>query len=181
MRKDLVALFSIAALVALAAFVVFAAQYAQPEAPRTTTGTTTTMATSIGGTRTTTTMATNIGGLPPFANPDFDVLLRPPIVTIPESGGSVSVFITLKATKLNTSELLVLKTDSKIPGYAADFKPTSVTLHPGDLTSIELTVFIPSGIQKGTYPMSIVAIGETTQGGSWLIIVVGLAQPIPPP
>jgi uncharacterized membrane protein len=91
------------------------------------------------------------------------------------------VFITLKATKLNTSELLVLETHSKIPGYVADFKPTSVTLHPGDVTSIELTVFIPNGVQKGTYPMSIVARGETTQGGSWLIIVVGLAQPIPPP
>ena len=168
MRKVLIALSSIAVLVALAAFVVFAGQYAQPETARTTTGTTTTM-------------ATNMGGLPPFANPDFDVLLRPPIVTIPESGGSVTVFITLNATKLNSSELLVLETHSKIPGYVADFKPTSVTLHPGDLTTTELTVFVPSGIHKGTYPMSIVARGETTQGGSWLIIVVGLAQPIPPP
>jgi hypothetical protein len=167
-RKVLIAVSSIAVLVALAAFVGFAGQYAQPEAPRTTTGTTTTM-------------ATNMAGLPPFANPDFDVLLRPPNVTIPDSGGSVSVFITLKATRLNTSELLVLETHSKIPGYVAEFTPTSVTLHPGELTSIELTVFIPSGIQKGTYPMSIVATGETTQGGSWLIIVVGLAQPIPPP
>ncbi len=172
MRKVLIVLSSIAVLVALAAFVVFAVQYAQPETTRTTTGTTT---------GTTTTMATNMGGLPPFANPDFDVLLRPPIVTVPESGGSVSVFITLKATKLNTSESLVLETHSTIPGYVADFKPTSVTLHPGDLTSVELTVFIPSEIQKDTYPMSIVARGETTQGGSWLIIVVGLAQPIPPP
>lgn len=168
MKKVLIALASIAVLVALAAFVVFAVQYGQPETARTTTGTTTPM-------------ATNMGGLPPFANPDFDVLLRPPIVTIPESGGSVSVAITLKATKLNTSELLVLETHSNIPGYTADFNPTSVTLHPGDVTSIELTVVIPSGIQNGTYPMSIVARGETTQGGSWLIIVVGLAQPIPPP
>ena len=165
---------SIAVLVALAAFVVFAGQYAQPvqhaqpEIARTTTGTTTTM-------------TTNMAGLPPFVNPDFDVVLRQPIVRIPESGGSVSVVITLKATKLNTSELLVLETHSTIPGYVTDFKPTSVTLHPSELTSIELTVVIPSGVQKGTYPMSIVARGETTQGGSWLIIAVGLAQPIPPP
>ncbi|MGZ4924620.1 MAG: hypothetical protein ACXV5H_11820, partial [Halobacteriota archaeon] len=96
-------------------------------------------------------------------------------------GGSVSVVITLKATKLNTSEVLAFETHSNIPRYEADFKPTSVTLHPGDLTTIELTVFVPNGIGNGTYTMSIVARGETTQGGSWLIIVVGLAQPIPPP
>ena len=168
MNKVLIALSSIAVLVALAAVVVFAAQHAQPQTARTTTGTTTTM-------------ATNVAGLPPFANPDFDVLLRPSIAAIPDSGGSVSVSITLKATHLNTTELLVLETHSKIPGYVADFKPTSVTLRPGDLTSIELTVVVPSGIQNGTYPMSIVARGETTQGGSWLILVVGLAQPIPPP
>ncbi|MGD0329714.1 MAG: hypothetical protein ABSB40_04605 [Nitrososphaeria archaeon] len=127
------------------------------------------------------TQISTMGGLPPFANPDFDVLLSTAVVNISDSGGSVNVSITLKATKLNTSEVLDLETHSNIPGYVADFKPTSVTLQPGDSTSINLTVIIPSGVPNDTYPMSIVARGKTTQGGSWLLIIVGSSLKVPPP
>lgn len=127
--------------------------------------------------RTRTTMA----GLPPFANPDFDVLVTPPIVTVPESGGSVDVHLELKATKLTSSESLVLETHANIPRYSASFTPTSVLLHPGDSIGVELTVTIPRGVQNGTYPISIVARGKSTQGGGWLVIMVGSSQTGPPP
>ena len=127
------------------------------------------------------TQISTMGGLPPFANHDFEVLLSSPIVIVSEGGGSVDVSVTLKATKLNTSEVLVLEAHSNISGYVADFKPTSVTLQPGDSTSVELTVIVPSGVPKDTYPMSIVARGKTTQGGSWLLIVVGSSLKVPPP
>lgn len=167
MRRVLIALFFIAVLAALAAFGVFTVHRAQPQ--------------TAAAAGTPTAMTTDIGGLPPFANPDFDVQVSPPIVTVPQNGGSVSVLVTLQATRLNTSKSLVLETHSRIPGYVADFRPTSIVLQPGDSTSVELTILIPRGIQNGTYPMSVVARGETTQGGGWLIIVVGPAQTIPPP
>jgi hypothetical protein len=124
---------------------------------------------------------TTMAGLPPFANSDFDVSVTPAIVTVAESGGSVGVHVVLKATKLTSSETLVLETHASIPGYLASFNPTSVTLHPGDSIGIELTVTIPSGVQNGAYPMSIVARGGTTEGGTWLVIVIGPSQTVPPP
>jgi hypothetical protein len=127
------------------------------------------------------TQTSTMEGLPPFVNPDFDVSLSSPVVIVPDSGGSVNVSVTLKATKLNTSEVLILEANSTIPGYVADFKPASVTLQPRDTTSVELTVTVPSGVPKDTYPMSIVAKGETTQGGSWLLIAVGSSLKVPPP
>jgi uncharacterized membrane protein len=127
------------------------------------------------------TQISNMGGLLPFANHDFEVLLSSSIVIISENGGSVDVLVTLKATKLNTSEVLILEAHSNISGSVADFKPTSVTLQPGDSKSVELTVIVPSGVPKDTYPMSIVARGKTTQGGSWLLIVVGSSLKVPSP
>jgi hypothetical protein len=122
-----------------------------------------------------------MAGLPPFANPDYDLWASPPVVTVPENGGSVGVQIMVKATKLTSAEVLLLEAHANIPGYSASFDPASLTLHPGDATSTELTVTIPSGVQNGTYPMSIVARGKTTQGGTWLVIMVGLSRTAPPP
>jgi hypothetical protein len=122
-----------------------------------------------------------MAGLPPFANQYYDLWASPPIVTVPENGGSVGVQIMLKATKLTGTEVLILEAHANIPGYSASFDPASVTLQPGGSSSTELTVTIPSGVQNGTYPMSIVARGKTTQGGTWLVIIVGLSRTAPPP
>ena len=123
---------------------------------------------------------TMIPALPPFANPDFDVVVTPAVVALPASNRSVSVQLELTATNLTHDETLVLETHSNLPGYSANFKPTSVTLHPGASIRIELTITIPSGIQNGIYPMSIIARGNTTQGGSWLVIMIGPSQIGPP-
>ncbi len=122
-----------------------------------------------------------MAGLAPFANVDFDVWVTPPIVTVSESGGSVRVLVELKATKLTSSEVLVLETHVNIPGYSAHFNLTSVTLHPGGSIVVELTITIPSGTPNGIYPMSIIAKGETTQGGSWIVIMIGASETGPPP
>jgi hypothetical protein len=122
-----------------------------------------------------------VAGLPPFANQDYDLWATPPIVTVPENGGSVGVQIMLKATNLTSTEVLLFEAHANISGYSASFDPASVTLHPGGSTSTELTVTIPTGVQNGTYPMSIVARGKTTQGGTWLVIIVGLSRTAPPP
>jgi len=120
-------------------------------------------------------------GLPPFANINFDVVVTPPIVTVPASGGSAHVLVELTATNLTVSETLVLETHANIPGYSANFNTTSVTLNPGGSMGMELTVSVPNGVQAGSYPMSIVAKGENTQGGGWLLINVGSSQTVPPP
>jgi hypothetical protein len=122
-----------------------------------------------------------VAGLPPFANQDYDLWATPPVVSFPENGGSVRVQIMFKATELTRTEVLLLEAHANIPGYSASFDPTSVTLQPGGSTSAELTVTIPGGVQNGVYPMSILARGETTQGGTWLVIIVGLSQTAPPP
>jgi hypothetical protein len=125
--------------------------------------------------------ATAVPGLAPFANRDFDVVVTPPIVTVPQAGGSVVVLVELKATNLTSSETLVLETHANIPRYSASFTPTSVLLRPGDSTGVELTVTIPRGVQNGTYPISIVARGESTEGGGWLVIMIGSSLTGPPP
>jgi uncharacterized membrane protein len=123
---------------------------------------------------------TMIPALPPFANQNFDVVVTPAVVALPASNRSVTVQLELTATNLTHDETLVLETHVNLPGYSANFNPTSVTLHPGASIGIELTITIPSGIQNGIYPMSIIARGNTTQGGSWLVIMIGPSQIGPP-
>jgi len=123
---------------------------------------------------------TMIPALPPFANPDFDVVVTPAVVALPASNRSVTVQLELTATNLTHDETLVLETHSNLPGYSANFNPTSVTLHPGGSILVELTITIPSGVQNGIYPMSIIARGNTTQGGGWLVIMIGPSQIGPP-
>jgi uncharacterized membrane protein len=124
---------------------------------------------------------TMIPALPPFANQNFDVVVTPSIVALPASNRSVTVQLELTATNLTHDEPLVLETHTNIPGYSANFNPTSVTLHPGESVAIELTITIPSGVQNGTYPMSIVARGPSTQGGDWVVITIGPPETGPPP
>jgi hypothetical protein len=120
---------------------------------------------------------TTMPALPPFANPEFDVVVTPYLVTLAESNRSATVQVELTATNVTHDETLILETHSNLPGYSANFNPTSVTLHPSGSVTIELTVTIPSGVQNGIYSMSIIAKGNTTQGGGWLIIGIG-ASPI---
>jgi len=124
---------------------------------------------------------TYVPSLPPFANVNFDVLVTPYIVTVPASGGSVDVNVEIIATNLTVSETLVLETRANIPGYSANFNTTSVTLNPGGSISIGLTVLVPNGVQSGIYPMGVIAQGENTQGGGWLLINVGSSQTVAPP
>jgi hypothetical protein len=126
---------------------------------------------------------TRIPALPPFANQNFDVVATPQIVALPANNRSVSVTVQLEltATNLTHDEPLVLETHANLPGYSANFNPTSVTLHPGESVVIELTITIPSGVQNGTYPMSIVARGPSTQGGDWVVITIGPSETGPPP
>jgi hypothetical protein len=120
-------------------------------------------------------------GLPPFVNRDFDVVVTPPIVIVPENGGSVDVLVELKATDLSTSQTLVFETHASISGYTTSFNSTSVTLNPGASMGLQLRVTLPSRVHKGIYPMSIIAKGQNTQGGGWLVIYVGTPQIGPPP
>ena len=124
---------------------------------------------------------TNLPALPPFANNDFDVLVTPYSVAVPASGGSVNVIVEVIATSLTVTETLALETHANIPGYSANFNTTPVTLNPGGSVTVGLSVSIPNGVQSGTYPMSIIAKGENTQGGGWLLINVGSSQTAPPP
>jgi hypothetical protein len=124
------------------------------------------------------------GGMPaliPFANWNFDVLITPSVVTVPTSGGSVTVLVELVATNLSASETLLLETHTNILAYSASFNTTSVNLSPGGSASVALTVDIPNGVQSGSYALSVTARGETVQGGGWLVINVGSSQIPPPP
>jgi hypothetical protein len=125
--------------------------------------------------------ATTMAGLPPFANRDFDVIVTPPIVTVPEDGGSVNVLVELRATNLGSSQTLLFETHASISTYTANFNSSSVTLNPGTSAWLQLSLTIPNGVQKGTYPLSIIAKGGTTQGGGWLVINVGPPTNPPPP
>jgi hypothetical protein len=122
-----------------------------------------------------------IPALPPFANENFDVIVFPPVVALPEGNGSVTLHVDLKATNLTHDETLVLETQSSIPGYSAYFNSNPVILSPGQSISLELTVTIPSGVQDGTYPISIIAKGATTEGGGWAVIIIGPSATLPPP
>jgi hypothetical protein len=122
-----------------------------------------------------------IPALPPFANQNFDVSIFPPIVTLPEGNGSITVQVELRATNLTHEETLLLKTNSSIPGYSASFNLTSVRLSPGQSIGVDLTVTIPAGVQNGAYPLSVVARGASTLGGAWLVIMIGTSNTAAPP
>jgi hypothetical protein len=125
----------------------------------------------------------SLGGmpsLPPFANGNFDLIVVPYMVTLPQSGGSANVLVELEATNLTISETLVLETHANIPGYSSSFNTTSVTLNPGGSATVALTIGIPNGVQSGIYAVAVIAKGDATQGGGWLLISVG-SRIAPPP